>query len=88
MADVEMKDAAAAKPEEEKKEEKKAEEPTDCFYGKSYNIHLNLLIDLTDFDRGKESSGHPREGWKGEGLQDDGAINQIIQKAAQGLQLV
>ena len=36
MADVEMKDSAAAsKTEEEKKvEETKPEEPTDCFYGK------------------------------------------------------
>lgn len=61
MADVEMKDAAA-KPvaqEGKKEEEKKAEEPTDCFYGKSSKVLVNLLNDIVIYIRGEESLGHP-----------------------------
>ena len=88
MADVEMKDAAAKPEEEKKEEEKKAEEPADCFYGKFSAVQQNLLTNILVLCRGEESPGHPREGWEGEGLQDDGAINQIIQKAPQGVQLI
>lgn len=40
MADVDMKSAADEKPaEDQKKEDAKVEEPTDCYYGKSFITH-------------------------------------------------
>ena len=83
MADVEMKSAADSKPADDAtKEEAKVEEPTDCFYGKS-----TLLSHSNPFhsDRTKEVPSASREGGQRERLQDLGPVNQIIQKAQEGL---
>ena len=92
MADVEMKPAGE---EEKKEEEKKVEEPTDNFYGKSkwyISDHIFQFM-LTEshfliFGRAEEVFGYFGEGWQGERLQDSCAINQIIQKTSQDVQLI